>query len=315
MPKVYNAQNLSATHNHHGHNSAQAIGVIGKHILVDILWQVCYHSLFEFFHHFQTITKFNSSLKIFKFGSSFHLFLQHFFNFIIISAQKSDNLFDFFGIFLFCHSSGAGCKTEPKRIIQTLTFCFWSGGDFLFAGANFKCHANGFDNFFWVDASNVWSKVALAIFLFDSAHNLQTRKIFFHVNLDVRKCLSIFEQDVVKRLVLVNEIAFKSQSIKFGHSNEIVKVIHIVDHGLHLARLWRITKILADTVFQIFGLANVNNLTFFVTHYIHTWFGGQCFEFLSDFFIHVNIIKNLFKKNNTKCAKRKSFVRKLRVRC
>ena len=73
--------------------------------------------------------------------------------------------------------------------------------------------------------------------------------------------LVVLEKDVVKRTVLFNEVALQGQGLEVGFAQHQVKVVHARGHGGYLGRMGAV-KILAHAVFEVDGLADIDNLPF-----------------------------------------------------
>lgn len=68
-----------------------------------------------------------------------------------------------------------------------------------------------------------------------------------------RIALIILEQDVIVRLMLLNERIFKNKRLKLRVDDNNVKVVYLLYHRLDLWQV-RAAKIARDTVFQFFAL-------------------------------------------------------------
>ena len=89
----------------------------------------------------------------------------------------------------------------------------------------------------------------------------------------------------------------ENQCLLFGGGGNIVEVGDVFDQSFELAAtiMARFLKIGTHSTAQIFGLANINGLSFMVLHEVHTWFDGQGIEFkaqmLGDGLFHLAVVK------------------------
>ena len=69
-------------------------------------------------------------------------------------------------------------------------------------------------------------------------------------------------------LVPLDEGVFQHKGLKLTPGDNDVEVAHLIHHGGHLGQVIPV-KIAADTVFQFFGLADIDNLAVLVQHDVH----------------------------------------------
>ena len=88
-----------------------------------------------------------------------------------------------------------------------------------------------------------------------------------HVQPQIRIALVVLEKDVVLGHIPLDQGAFQHQSLKFRGGYDHIKV---VDFAHHHSGLWGVgggvLKILAHPVFQLLGLADINNLVGLIAH-------------------------------------------------
>ena len=105
---------------------------------------------------------------------------------------------------------------------------------------------------------------------------------FLHVQAQIGVALVILQKNVVFWHIALDEGAFQHQRLKFTGRNNHIKMM---DFAYHHLCFWGvgggILKILADPVFQLFGLADIDNLVGFIPHNIHPGCirQGQCLLF------------------------------------
>ena len=115
----------------------------------------------------------------------------------------------------------------------------------------------------------VGPKIACSV-VHDPAHQLHHRVFFPHIHAKIRIALVILQKDVVLWHVPLDERALKHQRFKFARRNDNVKVVDLTDHFPRLRRMGAgILKILADAVFELFRLADVDDLSGLVLHDIY----------------------------------------------
>ena len=82
--------------------------------------------------------------------------------------------------------------------------------------------------------------------------------------------LIVLEQNVVVRLMLLDEGVFEDQRLELAGDKDGVEMVDLRDHAAGLFIVARAKlEILADTVFQLFCLADIDNLALCVFHKVH----------------------------------------------
>ena len=117
--------------------------------------------------------------------------------------------------------------------------------------------------------------------------------------------LVVLQQDVVVGPVPLDEGVFQHQSLKLTPRHDHVEVRHLFHHGGHLGRMLPV-KIAADPVFELFGLAHIDDLAPGVQHDIDPGQQGQMIGFFPQFFQHgASILRlNRLKKGCAECTPR-----------
>ena len=81
--------------------------------------------------------------------------------------------------------------------------------------------------------------------------------------------LVVLQQDVVPGHVALDERVFQDQGLELRGDENGVEMVHLGHHGPGLFVVGGgVLEILADAVFQLFGLAHIDHLTGFVHHQI-----------------------------------------------
>ena len=114
---------------------------------------------------------------------------------------------------------------------------------------------------------------------------LDHRIFLVQIDAQIRIALVILEQDVVLRHVALDERAFEHQRLKFRSGNNDVEMVDLGDHAPCLWRMGRgILKILADTVFELLGLADVDDRAGLVLHDIDARLQRETQRLVLEFF-------------------------------
>ena len=116
------------------------------------------------------------------------------------------------------------------------------------------------------------------------------RELFPRVHLDVGIGLVVFEENVVLRLVLLDEIVLEGERVHFRRRDEIGKIGDVVDHRLHLRRLRGGVEILPHAVLEYARLSHIDHRAFRVEHEVDARRIGQQFQFFPYNAVHTRII-------------------------
>ena len=97
---------------------------------------------------------------------------------------------------------------------------------------------------------------------------------------DERVAFVVLEKDIVPGHVLLNEGVFQYQSLELAAYDDGVEVIHLPHHGVGFQVVAPAgLEILAHPVFQLFGLAYINDLPVPAVHQVHSGSQGQAVGF------------------------------------
>ena len=77
----------------------------------------------------------------------------------------------------------------------------------------------------------------------------------------------IHEHDVVTRVMRLDEIHLEDEALFVGPDYDRVEMMDVRDHGRDLPLL-RAQEIMADPLFEVFGLADIDDSVIFVLHQI-----------------------------------------------
>ena len=89
-----------------------------------------------------------------------------------------------------------------------------------------------------------------------------------HVKADEGIALVVLEEDVVVGLVPLDEGVFEHEGLKLAPRDDDVEVPHLVHHGGDLRQVLAV-EIARDAVFELLGLADVDDLIVLVKHDVH----------------------------------------------
>ena len=95
------------------------------------------------------------------------------------------------------------------------------------------------------------------------------------MDLDVGIGLSVLEQDVVARLIALDQIALENQGFSFIIGDRELQAIDGFHQQDQLQSLMFSVKVTIDAFFQITRLADIEDLPIAVKKLIHTWLFGK----------------------------------------
>ena len=126
----------------------------------------------------------------------------------------------------------------------------------------------------------------LRLVLFHPAHQLHAGVILREVDFQIRVMLIVLEQDVVLRLMQLDEVTFQNQRFEIRIAEHDIKIVDPRHHRAHLDRVrLGMGEILADAVFEVDRLANVDDPAL-ALHQIAARTGGQFFNFEFQQIVH-----------------------------
>ena len=95
-----------------------------------------------------------------------------------------------------------------------------------------------------------------------------------------RIALVVLEQNVIAGHVLLDEGVFQDQGLEFAAHQDGVEGVHLPHHGVGLQIVAPPgLEILADPVFQLLGLAHIDDCARLVVHQVHAGGQGQAVGF------------------------------------
>ena len=132
--------------------------------------------------------------------------------------------------------------------------------------------------------AHVWPEVARAVLL-HAAHHLHAREVLGDIYAQVGVVLVVLEEDVVVGLVQLDEVALQDQRFEVGVDQDDVKVIDLLDHGRHLGRVLARLEVRAHAVFEVLGLADIDDLSVGL-HQVTSGAVGQLLDLEAQQFVH-----------------------------
>ena len=156
------------------------------------------------------------------------------------------------------------------------------GGDFEVAGAQGVDFLKEVDEMAGVQGTAVGSEIAVSLALVDPAGNEDAGK-FLAGNTDPGIGLRVLEENVVARLVLLDEIVLQQQGVGLGIDHGILCVGDFAhqDTGLGIEPLRR-HEILRHPLVEVLGLTHINHLSLGVIVSVDAGGMGKQGYFLSD---------------------------------
>ncbi len=103
----------------------------------------------------------------------------------------------------------------------------------------------------------------------------QPRKRMVGGDVDVGVALVVPQQDVEPRLVLLDQVVFEQQRLRFGVGHRHLDARHELHHRGGLCRRLRAMKVARHPFFQVPRLADIDDLVLRVEHAIHAGAMGQ----------------------------------------
>lgn len=96
----------------------------------------------------------------------------------------------------------------------------------------------------------------------------------------MRKSLVVLKQNIVTRLKLFNQLVFHQQRLCLVFNDDKFHPPDFRNHPLQTYRQFFDMRIGNDSLFDVFGLAHVQNLVALAEHPVHTGFLGCDFNVL-----------------------------------
>ena len=162
-------------------------------------------------------------------------------------------------------------------------------GKLLAASRQLQGQPNGLHDAVGDTSAAVGAEILSAI-VGDFAHQFDFGVNILHIQPQVGIPLVILQQNIVFGGIPLDQAAFQHQGLKLRSCHDHVEVMYMADHDPGFGAVGcGVLEILADAVFQLLGLAHVDDLVIFVSHDIHTRRKGQGQRFVLQFIKGHNI--------------------------
>ena len=106
--------------------------------------------------------------------------------------------------------------------------------------------------------------------LFIDRSRFEDSRIRFFGDAYTRIAFSVFEQYVVMRLVLLDEVVFQQECVLFALYNHITYICYMSNQLAGLGRLMVFIEIAVNPPVQVLRFPYIDNLPFFVKVLVHT---------------------------------------------
>jgi hypothetical protein len=148
------------------------------------------------------------------------------------------------------------------------------------AGPNRKDPPNQPEGFFQGRGGWIGAEVDRVIFL-DPSHNGERGEILFHGKLETGVILVVSQLHVITGTMGLDQVVFKDEGFLLRVGDNGVDVRHILQQGQGLGILiLGLLEIGTDPMFDIAGLANVEDGLFLVLEKVDPGIGGEMVQFL-----------------------------------
>ena len=216
---------------------------------------------------FNAVTQHQRSFIIQTLTRLIHLGREFFLQFGIFAFQKIYGFLHQLFIIFFRNSTHARCRTTLDLIHQTRTLPIVKYPVATRAQKESFLHNVQHT----VNGGHTGKRTKIFVFVLAfAAIFAQARKFGGHVNHKVRKSFIIFEQDVIFRLQLFNQLIFHEQSFSLIFHDDKFHPFDLRNHALQTNRQFVKVRISYDSFFDVFGFAHIKHFIIFAEHTVHT---------------------------------------------
>ena len=201
-----------------------------------------------------------------------HVLAQHLEHLLVVSPQEGQHTVHHVPVGLFGTLARTGRHALANLIVDA-----GPGGrlqrQFLAAGSQRKHAAHRLDHLPDCRSADVGAEVLHTVLLpsgllFYAPCQLQTRKGLLQIHSQVGIMLVILQEDVIVRLVQLDEVALQAQRLQIGIAQEDIEIVDMTDHRRNLGGVLRITEIGAHAVLQIDRLADIDDGALRILHQV-----------------------------------------------
>ena len=224
----------------------------------------------ERFHGPQPVAQRGCQLKLQLVRRSLHLRAQLPRHLLVVPLQDEDGLLHPGVIVLLAARELAPAVTVVHVVVQAGALLAEIARELLGAAGQLERQPQRIDDVLRYEAAAEGSKIA-GLIAGDAADHLHGGIVLRQIDAQVRIALVILQEDVVLGHVPLDERAFEHERLKFRPGDDGVEMVDLRDHLPRLRRVGgRILKILADPVFELLRLADVDDRAGLVLHQVHT---------------------------------------------
>ena len=212
--------------------------------------------------HFELVAAVERELELLRLGVRRHLFAQQAVDVSLAALQKAHRRLDPLAVLLGRNFMRAGRGAAVDVVVEAGLFGL--GRDRRRADAHAEGHVDDLEHVADAHAAHVRAEILVPL---DKLARYGEGGIGLgDGDLDIRVRLVVFEQDVVLRLIFFDEVVFEGEGVDLGLGDDVVEVVDVGDHRLHLFGLGRRMEVLAHPVFEDARLADVDHVFVRVEH-------------------------------------------------
>ena len=241
------------------------------------------------FHGPQPVAQRRRQLKLQLVRRGLHLHAQLARHLLVVPLQDEDGLLHPGVVVLLAARELAPAVAVVHVVIQAGALLAEVARELLGAAGQLERQPQRIDHMLRHEAAAEGTKVA-GLVAGNAADHLHGGIVLRQIDAQIRVALVILQEDVVLGHVPLDERAFEHERLKFRPGDDGVEMVDLRDHLPRLRRMGgRILKILADTVFELLRLADVDDRAGLVLHQVHARLVGQRERLVFEFFkCHTN---------------------------
>ena len=224
---------------------------------------------------FNTVTQHQRGFIVQTLTRLIHLLREFFLQFSIFSFQKIYGFLHQLFIIFFWNSPHARCRTTLDLIHQARTLPIVKHS--ITTRTQKKSFLHNVQHA--VNSGHAGKRTKIFVFVLAFATIFaQAWKLWGNVYHKVRKSFIIFEQDVIFRLQLFNQLIFHEQSFSLIFHDDKFHPFDLRNHALQTNGQFIKMRISDDSFFDIFGFAHIKHFIIFAEHTVHTGGFGRNFN-------------------------------------
>ena len=252
------ADHAPAADDQHLRHRVQPILGQRQHILLRIVGLDGALPLHQALHIAQRVALLGGQLIVHFLGRGPHFLIKSITDFLAVAVQKGHHAVDDLRVLLLAAQMRARRFTAANFIIDARARGRFERQLFI-TGADRKHPAHHLQRVAHSRRADIGAKILRAVLL-HAAGDGDARKGLAAVDAHIGVVLVVLEQDVVMRLVQLDQVAFQCQRLQIGIAQQDVKVIHLRHHGGYLGGMLLGMEIAAHAVFQVDRFAHIDDL-------------------------------------------------------